>query len=231
MNASSPSRWNNDLRRVLGGTTPASSAKPGRSVLWRLLCGLAAAAAVASCTLPQPQPDLTRYYVLTPVPSHPESKVAGTAEGPRVYLRPVGVPEFLRGRVMAVTLGRNEIRYVDAARWAEPIDAGLTRVLREDLARRSGVQAVLRPTDDHEYEIVLQVRQCDGVLAAHAARLAARIEILSAGLEPKPVAEDEFQVDIAGWDGRDFDQLAGKLSEAVARLSDRLAALLPRKNP
>lgn len=183
----------------------------------------------AGCSLPQAQPDLTRYYVLTAVP--PAAPVAPAAEAavPRVFLRTVTVPEYLRGKIMVVRLAQNEVRYVDEARWAEPLEPGLARVLREDLAQRDGAQVVLRATDEHDFDVVIQVRHCEGVLPGNAGQLSARIEISTAGLDSKRVAQEDFSIDVAGWDGRDYAQLAGKLSGAAAALAERLTALLPQK--
>jgi uncharacterized lipoprotein YmbA len=189
-------------------------------------------AVAAGCSLPQAQPDLTRYYVLTAVaPAAGATAAPAEPVGPRVYLRAVTVPEYLRGRIMVVRLGQNEVRYVDDARWAEPLEPGLARVLREDLAARGTVQVVLRATDEHDYDAVISVRHCEGVLPARVGQLQARIEISTTGIEPKRVAQEDFAVEIAGWDGRDYAQLAGKLSEAANALAERFAAVLPQKKP
>jgi uncharacterized lipoprotein YmbA len=181
------------------------------------------------CSLPQAQPDLTRYYVLTAVAPTPGAPAEPAA--PRVFLRAVTVPDYLRGKILVVRLGQNEVRYVDDARWAEPLEPGIARALREDLAAHGNVQVVLRATDEHDYDAVINVRHCEGVLPARAGQLQARIEITTAGLEPKRVAQEDFAIDVTGWDGRDYAQLAGKLSEAVGALAERFAALLPQKKP
>jgi uncharacterized lipoprotein YmbA len=214
----------------------ASSAAAGR--LRRALgaCGGAALvlllAAAAGCSLPQAQPDLTRYYVLTAAaPATAANAAPAEPVGPRVYLRAVTVPEYLRGKIMVVRLGQNEVRYVDDARWAEPLEPGLARVLREDLTARRTVQVVLRATDEHDFDAVINVRHCEGVLPARTGQLEARIELSTTGVEPKHVAQEDFAVEVAGWDGRDYAQLAGKLSEAVGALAERFAAVVPQKKP
>lgn len=180
----------------------------------------------AACSLPEAKPDLTRYYVLTPV----AAKADAPAEArPVVYVRSIAVPEFLRGRIMQVRVSENELRFVDEARWAEPIEAGVLRVVRENLDRLGAVRLVERGGEPHDYEVAVRLRRCEGALPAGAARIAARIEVFRSEVEPKLVAHDEFLSEVPGWDGSDYAELARKLSQAAAALSERIAALVPAK--
>ena len=183
--------------------------------------------AISACSLPQAQPDLTRYYLLNEVTQ--ESAVTEVVgEPPRIVLRPVIVPEYLRGRIMQVRVDGNELKFIDLARWAEPLEAGLTRVLREDLAQRPArVRVVARGGDEHDFDVAVNLRRCEGVLPAGVARLAARIEIFSTGLDPELVAQDDFSFDVRGWDGVDYGDLAQKLSLAADALAERIVTLIP----
>lgn len=195
----------------------------------------------SACALPEAVPDLTRFYVLTPAAAVERGTVDASATTDAggssadanatrtVAIRSVIVPEFLRGKMMQVRLAANEVRFVDVARWAEPLEAGLQRVLRENLARDDGVRVVARGGEPHDYDVVIHLRHCEGVLPEGVARLAARVEIFSTGLETRLVAHDDFAVAISGWDGSDYGQLAAKLSEGAAALSERVSALLPAK--
>ena len=60
--------------------------------------------AISACSLPQAQPDLTRYYLLNEV-THEAAVTEVVGEPPRIVLRPVIVPEYLRGRIMQVRMG------------------------------------------------------------------------------------------------------------------------------
>jgi len=178
---------------------------------------------LGACSLPQAQPDTTRFYLLTAAAAKTEA--GAVAQPVRVALRPVVAPEFLRGKLIAVRAGDNEERFIDEARWAEPLEAGLTRVLRENLAQRPGWQITERG-ETHDFEVAVRLRHCEGALPAGVARLAARVEIFSTEPEPRLVAQDDFSTDIPGWDGRDYGQLAKKLSEAADALAGRIAALV-----
>ncbi len=181
---------------------------------------------LAACNLiPPTQPDMTRFYVLT---AEAKSDATPAAKPVRIALRPVDVPEYLHGRVMEVRVAENEVHYIDEARWAEPLDAGITHVLRDDLGRNPALTLTGRG-DVHDYDVVVQIRQCEGVVATRTARLAAHIEIYSTDLDPKLVAQDDFTSTEQGWDGKDYALLAKKLSEAVGELSGRVAAMMPAK--
>jgi uncharacterized lipoprotein YmbA len=185
---------------------------------------------LTACSLPQAQPDLTRYFLLNEV-THEAAVGEVVGEPPRIVLRQVIVPEYLRGRIMQVRVADNELRYIDVARWAEPLEAGLTRVLREDLAQRPArVRVVARVADEHEFDVAVNLRRCEGVLPSGVARLAARIEIFSTGLDPELVAQEDFTFDVPGWDGVDYGDLAKKLSEAADALAERIVTLLPSAN-
>ncbi len=190
--------------------------------------GCAIVLAWAGCALPEAQPDLTRYYVLTSGRAAvAEAAAASAGEERKVFLKAVNVPEFLRGKIVQVRLAENEVKYIDTARWAEPLEAGLGRVLRESLDRaEGGIEVVTRPMDARDFDIVVQVRRCEGVVPDRMARLEARVEIFSAGLESRRMAEEEFAIEVPGWDGSDYGELAAKLSEAAQSLGAKIGGMI-----
>jgi uncharacterized lipoprotein YmbA len=193
-----------------------------------LLAPAAALALLSACSvIPEVTPDLTRYYVLTTAPAAEPAPAADVQAVPRISLRPVVVPEFLRGRIMQVRSGPNEVRFIDNARWAEPLESGLNRVLRENLGQRaSAVRIVSRTGEPHDFDVAVHIRQFEGVLPAGAAGVSARIEVYSTDVEPKLLAQENFNTLVTHWDGKDHGQLAQKLSEAAAKLSERIIATL-----
>jgi uncharacterized lipoprotein YmbA len=204
------------------------------AVLPAVLAGLLA----AGCSLPQAQPDLTRYYVLAAPTEKPAAGVSpapdSAAQKPwTLGLRPVEAPPFLRNRAMLVRLGPNEVRFADESRWAEPVDAGVARVLRETLEARSDVARVVGTTVNAEtprdFDVLVRVERCEGARDMHVARFVAAVEIYSVGENPVRVAREVVTTEIPGWNGQDFPDLAAKLSEAVDQLAAKVVALLPEK--
>jgi uncharacterized protein len=200
----------------------------------RLLAGLLgiAVAALSGCALPQAQPDLTRFYVLAAAPA--KTPAAPAEKRWQLGLRPVEAPPYLHNRAMVVRLGANEVRFAEESRWAEPIEAGVARVLRETLEARADVERVVPVTANAETprdcDVLVRLQRCEGARDAGAARFVATVEIYALGDRPARVARETVSVEIPGWDGRDFADLARKLSAAVDQLADKTVALLPAKS-
>ena len=187
------------------------------------------------CSLPQVQPDLARYFVLTGQPLRlADSAPAGSATS-RIGLRAVEVPAFLRTKSMVVRVNRNEVRLVEDARWAEPLEAGIARALRENLDAHPGVSRVVLVTatsdQPRDFDVVIRVLRCEGGRDGDVARFAARIEILAPNTTNERRASDVFSTEVAGWNGNDYGQLAQKLSEAIAELADRVVKLADASQP
>jgi uncharacterized protein len=183
---------------------------------------------VTSCNLPSAVVDSTRYYVLV---ARPERTDATSTQHWKVALHPVEVPIFLRSKPMAVRVASNEVRYVDDARWAEPLDSGITRVIREQLEAMPEITQVSTTADiagvTPDYQIVVRVLRCEGDLTgAGMARFIATVEIHSA--KGERLARDTLRAEVGDWDGKDYDALARKLSEAVRDLASRVPALLEK---
>jgi uncharacterized lipoprotein YmbA len=175
--------------------------------------------------IPVAQPDVTRYFVLTTAVTKP-TDAAAAAPRWKVALRPVDVPSFLRGKAMQVRLAGNEIHFADEARWAEPLEAGLGRVLRESLENRGeAVHVVATDGEDPEFAFVVRVLRCEGDREAKVARFAAVVEVYAPRVSADRRAKDTFTVEVPNWDGT-YGQLAQKLSEAVDGLAERMVTLL-----
>ena len=184
----------------------------------------------AGCSLPQAQPDLTRYFVLTSRLARADDSAATPSEKRwRIGLRAVEVPAFLRNKAMLVRLNRNEVRFMEDARWAEPLDAAITRVLREDLDLHPHVSrvAMLTATSEQarDFDVMVHVLRCEGGRDGDVARFRVRLEILSPDANNQIRAGEVFSTEIPGWNGKDYGQLAQKLSEAVEALSERIVAI------
>jgi uncharacterized protein len=101
-----------------------------RALLCTMLC-YGALAATGGCSVLDPQPDRTHFFVLSPMA---EAPLAGGLENTVVALGPVKFPDYL-GRLEIVTrTDENRLRFSDTERWAEPLELNFTRVLSQDLA-------------------------------------------------------------------------------------------------
>jgi uncharacterized lipoprotein YmbA len=145
----------------------------------------------------------------------------------------VGVPAYLRSKAMVVRTGTNEIHFEDFDCWAEPLNQGISRVMKETLRSLPNVESVVLNSHGEEtldYEVAIQVLACEGVRVENgnsSIRFAATWEarrIEKPSMIGKP---GEFTSDPLAWDGKDYGQLAERLSEAIAGVGKAIAADLP----
>jgi uncharacterized protein len=143
-----------------------------------------------------------------------------------VALRPVEVAGYLRDRSLVLRRGENEIERREFAIWAEPLEQGIARVLREELLRRGvDVSTGTRGGSDPA-ELRVRVLQSEGGTEG-------RIHF-RAGWEIQPAGggaprRGTFEAGEAlRWDGKTEAQLAARLSEAVVALAAELAGEIKR---
>jgi uncharacterized lipoprotein YmbA len=185
----------------------------------------AAALLLAGCSLwPKPKPDPTQFYVLTAT----GSPAAPAARGPAIHLRTVELASYLKTRLMIVRRGDNQIEYRDFARWGEPLELGIARVVREELLAR-GAASVVRASPlravgvDYDATLVVRVLACEGGAGGEVFFRAAW-ELVTTGAPARVVARGDFQAADLRWDGKTEGELAQQLSRAVAGLGGDIAA-------
>lgn len=190
----------------------------------RLIVVLAFAGLLTGCNiLPEARPENARHFVLQAQPA----AAAAPADALKIGLRPVEVATYLRGKAMAVRVGENEVRYAHDAFWAEPLDAGIARVLRESLAAHATVLPYPFPTQlPRDYDLTVRVLSAEG--GANGVRFVAVIELLRVGDKPELVVRREFTAPPTAW-GNDYGQLARGLSDAVTALAAEVVASAPKK--
>jgi hypothetical protein len=206
----------------------SSASRCARLATCARAAGVAAALAFAAgCSiLPVAQPDPTRYYVLSPVANATPSAEAS----PTIVLRPVELASYLRSRPMLVRRGGNEIEFREYARWGEPLELGITRVLREELLAK-GPAVVLggarASSAHHDLELNVRVLACEG--AANGEVLFRAVwELAKAGEKHETIARGDYRASGLQWDGKSETMLAERLSEAIAGLAGEIAGALKK---
>jgi len=101
------------------------------------LCCLTAALLLLSGCTSAP----TRFFVLTPMQAG--MAVDGT-DGLVLGLDPLSLPALLDRPHIVTRVGDHERQLAEFARWAEPLDENMTRVLAENLSVLLGTEQVLR---------------------------------------------------------------------------------------
>lgn len=184
----------------------------------------------SGCSLPEAQADPTRFFVL----SAPAANASGTnASAAAIRIRPVELASYMRSRPLIVRKNENEVEFKEFARWGEPLEQGIARVLREELLARgaasavqiSGVRASNRPFD---YELAVRVLECEGTTTGDV-RFRAVWELLPGGGKLAAVARGDSRPDGLKWDGKTETALVAELSKAVSGLAAEIGAAVPKK--
>src|SRR5579864_294183 len=130
------------------------------------LIAFGACAMAAGCSVLSPQPDRSKFFILTPISDSGgmAAKPASTSPDSRLTLGlgPVDFPDYLRRLPVVTRVAPNRIDLSDEERWAEPLDKNFTRVLSENLAVLLDTQRIekypwsLRTKVDYQVEIDVQ---------------------------------------------------------------------------
>lgn len=83
-----------------------------------------------------------QFYLLEPI-SEAESKPAAAGEKPLIALMPTRIPEYADRPQIVTASGKNAYRLSEFARWAEPLNYNIARVLQQDIAALVPAEVVL----------------------------------------------------------------------------------------
>jgi hypothetical protein len=183
-------------------------------------------ACVTGCSFLEPAPDISRHFVLSPLPATEAANVAsGTSDVGVVHVK---IPAYLLNSSLAVRKGANEIVYPPGTLWAERLDTGIPRVLAADLSSllpRDQIRLSVGPGDDAAKEIGVTIEQFDVSSTGHAV-LVAKWRILSPEGE-KMLRSGESRLSRSGpAPDTDPSGAVGTLSDLIADLSRQLAQAL-----
>jgi len=181
--------------------------------------GLALAFFLAACAAREPLP---QFYLLTP-PAGGNGRSHG---GPSVYVQRVAVPAYLARNSLVMVRAGNQVAYASSARWAEPLDQGIARMVAEGLNRVAHVQATSftptsPPPGDSSYSVAIQLQRFEGTDTGQVI-LTARYQVLAAN-GTDPIAGRSFEARRSGWQPGDYAGLARLLSEELMELSRAIA--------
>ncbi len=198
-----------------------------------VLLGALTAGALSGCSLLQAHADPTRFYVLTTSNALSQSPAAGGFARLKIGLRTIEMPAYLRTKLMVVRTGSNQMDFAEYDRWAEPLDEGIGRVMKDALGSAGNVESVdliSHGGETLDYEIRVRVLACEGVRAESGAgsmRMGVSWEIQPVRSGGGMIKQGGFTSAPAAWDGRNYGELALELSKAITAAGRALAADLP----
>ncbi len=146
------------------------------------------------------------------------------------------MPAYLRSKSLVVRTGTNEIHFADFDRWGEPLDQGISRVIKETLSVAPNVESVTLNSHGAEtldVEVAIRILACEGMRVDHgnsSIRFAVTWETRLVGKNSNGTKRGAFTADPAAWNGKDYGQLAEGLSQAIVAMSKALAVDLPMES-
>lgn len=194
-----------------------------------LMAALVATAllAVGCSSLLAPQPNLTRYYFLSPMTDAGRPSTLTANVGLRIGLGPLKLPDYLNRTERAVRVGPNQIRFMENQCWAEPLDANVGRVLSQNVrVRLEAAQVVTLPTTlavRRAYDVPIEILRFDST-GKGAAELSARWGIKDSKTDEVLFTHETDIVEPAT--GSDTEAAVAALSRALGRWSDEIASAL-----
>lgn len=122
-------------------------------------------AALCGCLGKESTP--SNYFLLNALPPATQSLLSPPAQSPAVAVSQAVLPAFLDRPQIMTSRGRNEINYAEFDRWAEPLEAGITRVLRENLGRLLEPEKVYAHPWSRQMPLDFQVHTVVSKFTAH----------------------------------------------------------------
>jgi uncharacterized protein len=181
------------------------------------------AALFLGCAAREP---LTNFFVLGGRGRNSESF---HGSGVTVYVRRVEVPAYLAKTNLVTMKGGIQVGYSNDARWAEPLDQGISRAVSDYLSRRGGLRAYSfspqAPPPPYDYEVRIRIERFEGNDNGEVT-LQARWEVTTSD-SSEAIASRKVSLRRSGWRPEDYPGLVRLLSEEVDIMSRGIASSIP----
>jgi hypothetical protein len=167
----------------------------------------------------------SEFYMLEPLPGSATRQENAPSGKPIIALAPVRIPQYVDRPQIVRATGPNVYRLDELNRWAEPLDANISRVLIQDLSVLVPADVVLVNVSNRAK--LAEVRVSVDILEFHVdpegqARMAAQWQ-LTRGDDTVLSRQSDFRVPASATDHR---AMAEALSQCVNRLAQEIAVAL-----
>ncbi len=189
--------------------------------------GVACLALVLSSCMSVPNSPTPRFYMLQAVDGNKVSKKINTAPDVVIGVGPVKIPEY-QDRPQIVTQDKEKmLKFAQFDRWGEPLDLGMTRLIRENLAvMLPEAKFTLYPWNSSvpvKYQVVVEIVQLDSDLDKDLFIVAQWLVIDVQNTKTIIIKRSEFRQSIVP---QNYSGLAKTLGMACASLSSEIAEAL-----
>jgi uncharacterized protein len=193
-----------------------------------------ACAMVAGCSMLSPQPDHSKFFILSPVSDSGGMTAKPPSTNPNLQLTlgvgPIDFPGYLRSLPVVTRVGPTQVDLSDERRWAEPLDKNFTRVLSENLATLLDTHRIEKYpwalSTKVDYQIEVDVQRFETTSGGHSQLMASWI--IRDGQSSKILYAS--QTTAAAPAGADQASASTALSNDLATLSKEIASRITELN-
>jgi len=142
-----------------------------------------------------------------------------------VYVNRVEVPTYLAKTSLVTMKGGIEVQYSATARWAEPLDQGISRAVAGALSQNSRLRAYsfspAVPPASRNYDVRIRIEKFEGNDDGEVT-LQARWEVTTAD-SSEAIASRKVVLRRSGWQPGDHAGLVRFLSQEIGEMSRQIA--------
>ena len=146
---------------------------------------------------------------------------AAAQDAPSLAVGPVSIPEMVDRPQFVVRLGPNQVQIVEQARWAEPLKAGIARVVAANLATTLGARLTPVRNGEADYRVALDVQRFESPADAVLIETLWTVTSKDGKRSGRSVVREKIAA-------RDHGALAAAHSRALATMSREIAQAIPK---
>lgn len=189
----------------------------------KILIGLAIALCAGACF----SSPASRFYMLNSIQETAPSVTAKADNSLSICVGPVLLADYLNHKQLCIRESGHEVTYADFHRWAEPLDAGFTRVLVENLSLLLGTARIdvfpWKSASPADYQVRIMLLTFNGEPGGQA-ELKARWSLEATGQE-KPFFDRMTSI-VEPVDSKNYEDLVKAQNKALDKLSREIAGVI-----
>lgn len=187
---------------------------------------LAVTVGLPACSVLEPKPDTSRYFLLRPAAAAPSG---APLDDLVLGLGPVTLPDYLDRSEMLDVVGPYELRYSAQNRWVEPLGTQVRRTLADNLTTQLRPDAVVHHPWFVSEGVTLQAEVAfDAIrLAESGAWIGSGAWVLRDAVTGAPLERADLSFEL-GNDAVPPEQVAEAISAELERLAGEIASAVRR---
>lgn len=199
---------------------------------------LGTCALLTSCSPLAPQPDHSKFFILTPLADGPAPTSTPAAATPSssltIGIGPIDFPDYLRRLEVVTRASPNQLDLSSEKRWGEPLDKNFARVFSENISRLLNTQQIEKypwPVRTHiDYQIEVNVQRFETTSDGQS-QLTARWVIKDGAGMDLYASETSASAQVAPGETGASAALSSDLATLSREVADRVTELRRRQAP